>query len=319
MLTVAVTGGIGAGKSTVSRRLAALGAVVVDSDALAREVVAPGSPGLAEIVETFGPGMLAADGSLLRPALAAVVFGDRAARARLEAITHPRVRARFDQLRAAAPPDAVVVNDIPLLVDLAVAATFHLVVTVRADPDIRIARLLGRGLTEADARARIAAQISDDDRDALTDVWVDNDGVPGDLEAVVDGLWHGRLVPFEQNVRQGRTAGSPSGSSTCPAPGGPAAAVRLAARVGAAVPGAAVTVLDPAPAGDGPIRLRAAMVDARLLPELTAIGFPPVAADVTGDTGGTGEGFGPVGADVRRHGAADPGRPVLLDVLLGLR
>ena len=122
VLRVAVTGGIGSGKSTVSARLAERGAVVVDSDRLAREVVAVGTPGLAAVVERFGAAVLAADGSLNRPALAAIVFSDPAARRALEGITHPRVRARFDELAAAAPADAVVVNDIPLLVALPVAA-----------------------------------------------------------------------------------------------------------------------------------------------------------------------------------------------------
>ena len=306
MITVAVTGGIGAGKSTVSRRLATLGAVVVDSDRLAREVVAPGSEGLAEIVETFGPGVLAPDGSLLRPALAAIVFGDPAARARLEAITHPRVRARFESARAAAPADAIVVNDIPLLVDLRVAAGFHLVLTVRTDPETRVARLVDRGLPEPDARARIAAQISDAERDQLTDVWLDNDGAPADLETVVDRLWSGRLVPFERNVREGRVA-APVGEGSSPATA--ATARRLASRISAAVPGAGLTVVEPGGVATGSVRLRASMVDPRLLPELTAAGFPPAA-------GGDGPDDG---ADVRRHGAADPGRPAEVEVRLGLR
>lgn len=331
MITVAVTGGIGAGKSTVSRRLAELGAVVVDSDRLAREVVAPGSAGLAEIAKVFGPGVLAEDGSLLRPALAAIVFGDPAARARLEAITHPRVRERFAEERAAAAPDSIVVNDIPLLVDLGVAAGFHLVLTVRADPGTRIARLVERGLSESDARARIAAQIGDAERDPLTDVWLDNDGDPADLAASVDALWWNRLVPFEENVRLGRVAASvvdgPAGSSDAgssasgsSASGSSAAmssdavavtARRLAARIGAAVPGAVVTVPEPSGASSGAIRLRAAAVDPRLLPALTAAGFPPL----------PGEGRSDADADagVRRHGAADPGQPAVVEVLLGPR
>lgn len=308
MITVAVTGGIGAGKSTVSRRLADLGAVVVDSDRLAREVVAPGSEGLAEIAAAFGPGVIGEDGALLRPALAAIVFGDPAARARLEGITHPRVRALFEERRAAAPADAVVVNDIPLLVDLRVAAGFHLVLTVRADPEVRVRRLITRGLTESDARARIAAQITDAARDPLTDVWLDNDGAPGDLDAEVDALWRDRLLPFERHVRLGQVAAGVPAASGATA----ATAQRLAARIGAAVPGSAVTVL--APTGDtepGPVRLRAATVDARLLPELTAIGFPPAPGSPGADDW--------VAGDVRRHGAADPGQPADVEVLLGLR
>src|SRR6478735_7487704 len=175
MIVLAVTGGIGSGKSTVSSALRDHGAVVADSDRLAREVVAPGSPGLAALEAAFGPPMLTGDGALDR---AAVVFADPAARRRLEQITHPLVRGRFEQIRRAAPDDAIVVNDIPLLTTLDVAATFHLVIGVRADAEVRVARLVGRGLTEADARARIAAQLTDEQRSPLCDVMLDNDGGP---------------------------------------------------------------------------------------------------------------------------------------------
>lgn len=243
MLRVAVTGGIGSGKSTVSARLAERGAVVVDSDRLAREVVAAGSPGLAAVVDRFGPTMLAADGSLNRPALAAVVFSDPAARRDLEAITHPRVRARFDELAAAAPADAVVVNDLPLLTALSVAATFHLVVGVGADAELRIQRLIGRGLAEADARARLAAQIDDAARRPLTDVWIDNGGTAAELSAQVDGLWEGRLVPFRDGLLRAERAARP-GPELVPAdPTWPATAARLLARIGRAV-GAAARSLD---------------------------------------------------------------------------
>ncbi|MEP6562818.1 MAG: dephospho-CoA kinase, partial [Nakamurella sp.] len=164
MITVAVTGGIGSGKSTVSSALAECGAVLIDSDQLAREVVAPGSPGLVAVAEAFGPQVIDADGGLDRAALAAVVFSDAAARGTLEGITHPLVRARFAQLREAAPPDAVIVNDIPILNTLAVAATFQLVIGVQADTEVRVGRLIQRGLAEADARARMAAQLSDSER-----------------------------------------------------------------------------------------------------------------------------------------------------------
>src|SRR4051794_31421440 len=127
MITVAVTGGIGSGKSTATAALRARGAVVVDSDVLAREVVAPGTPGLAAIAEAFGPGVITAEGALDRAALASVVFADPAARAVLEGITHPLVRAGFTEIRSRAPADAVVVNDIPLLTTMAAAAGFHLV------------------------------------------------------------------------------------------------------------------------------------------------------------------------------------------------
>lgn len=238
MLRVAVTGGIGSGKSTVSGRLAERGAVVVDSDLLARDVVAVGSPGLAAVVDRFGSSVLAVDGSLNRPALASIVFGDPDARRALEGITHPRVRARFGELAAAAPPDAVVVNDIPLLVSLPVAAAFHLVVGVGADAELRVRRLIGRGLAEADARARIAAQIDDDARRPLTDIWLDNSGTADQLAGATDRLWDDRLVPFERLLLRGEQAPRGDAAPVPTDPAWPATAERLAARVRLAAPDA---------------------------------------------------------------------------------
>jgi dephospho-CoA kinase len=201
VLRVGLTGGIGAGKSTVAARLAEHGAVVIDSDVLAREVVAKGTEGLAKVVEAFGEGVLRPDGELDRTALAAVVFNDDEARARLNAIVHPRVRARSAELSAAAAPDAVLVHDIPLLVENGMAPAFHLVLVVDAPVEVRVRRLMARGLAEADARARIAAQASDEQRRAAADVWLDNGGWPEEVQAAVDALWAERLVPFEANVR----------------------------------------------------------------------------------------------------------------------
>ncbi|WP_127782588.1 dephospho-CoA kinase [Rhodococcus sp. X156] len=202
MLRVGLTGGIGAGKSTVSRRWAERGAVVVDADLIAREVVAPGTPGLAQLVERFGDGILDADGALDRPALAAVAFADPAERAALNAVLHPLIGARTAELVAAAPADAVVVQDIPLLVEGRMAPLFHLVVVVHTDADERVQRLVGqRGMTAEDARARIGAQASDEQRRAAADVWLDNGGAPDSLLAEVDQLWERRLVPYEANVR----------------------------------------------------------------------------------------------------------------------
>jgi dephospho-CoA kinase len=193
VLRIGLTGGIGSGKSTVSRLLAERGAVVIDSDVIAREVVEPGSPGLAAVVEAFGTAVLAADGSLDRSALAALVFGDPEARRRLDAIVHPLVRARAAELAAATPPDAVVVHDVPLLVETGQADSYDLVLVVEADPETRVARLVGRGLGEPDARARIAAQASDDQRRAVADVVLDNRGTPEDLAAQVDRFWAERV------------------------------------------------------------------------------------------------------------------------------
>jgi len=198
VLRIGLTGGIGSGESTVSRLLERRGAVIVDADAIAREVVAPGTPGLAAVVEAFGGGVVAPDGSLDRPALAAIVFADSAARARLDAIVHPLVRARATELAAGAPPDAVVVHDVPLLVETGQAGGYDLVLVVEADPETRVARLVQRGLTAEDARSRMTAQASDEQRRAVADVVLDNSGTPEELEAQVDRFWTERVLPAER-------------------------------------------------------------------------------------------------------------------------
>jgi dephospho-CoA kinase len=195
VLRIGLTGGIGSGKSTVSALLAARGAVVVDADLIAREVVEPGTPGLARVVEAFGDRVLAADGSLDRAALAAVVFADPDARQRLDGIVHPLVRARAAGLAAAAPPDAVVVHDVPLLVETGQASSYDVVLVVEAAPAVRVSRLVQRGLTTEDARARMAVQASDEQRRAAADVVLDNSGTPEQLAAQVDRFWAERVAP----------------------------------------------------------------------------------------------------------------------------
>jgi dephospho-CoA kinase len=195
VLRIGLTGGIGAGKSTVAALLAERGARVVDADRIAREVVEPGTPGLAAVVAEFGQDVLTADGALDRPALAALVFGDPAARARLDAVVHPLVRARAAELVAGAPADAVVVQDVPLLVETGQAGSFDLVLVVEAEPDVRVARLVDRGLSAEDARARIASQATDEQRRAVADVVLRNDGDRDTLAAQVDRLWHERIGP----------------------------------------------------------------------------------------------------------------------------
>jgi dephospho-CoA kinase len=188
---VVLAGGVGSGKSTVGRLLADRGAVVIDADAIARQVVEPGTPGLAAIVERFGAGVLQADGSLDRAGLAAVVFADAAALADLNAITHPLVRLRSDQLMAAVPADRICVYEVPLLAEGGPVRTleFDLVVVVETPMPLRLTRLAGRGLAPDQARARIAAQASDEQRRALADEVVCNDGTLAELATTVDGLW----------------------------------------------------------------------------------------------------------------------------------
>ncbi len=195
-MLVGLTGGIGAGKSVVAARLAELGAVVIDSDRLAREAVAPGTEGLAEVVAAFGSDVLGPDGALDRPALGRIVFADPVARERLEKIVHPRVRARVAELVAAAGPGKVVVNDVPLLVESRLADTYDLVIVVLASEATRVARLVrGRGMTEAEARSRIAAQATDEQRRAVATIVLDNEGTVAELRAAVDRVWRERLAP----------------------------------------------------------------------------------------------------------------------------
>ena len=179
---VGLTGGVASGKSTVSAMLRDLGAVVVDADLLAREVVAPGTEGLAEIVAAFGPGVLTPDGALDRPAMGARVFAEDDARRRLEAIIHPRVRQRGAELEAAAGPGAVVVHDIPLLAETGQGAAFDAVVVVDVPVETQVERMMSaRGMTRAEAEARVAAQASREQRRAVATYVVDNTGTLEDL------------------------------------------------------------------------------------------------------------------------------------------
>lgn len=190
MIKVGLTGGIGSGKSEVARLLAEHGAVVVDADALAREALAPGSPGSAAVVEEFGPEVLAADGSIDRARLGRLVFADAAGRAALEAIVHPYVGRRSAELMAAAPADAVVVYDVPLLVEKGLQDGFEVVVVVDAADETRLRRLVDvRGMPEQDARERMAAQASREARLAVADHVLPNDGDLAELAEQVSRLW----------------------------------------------------------------------------------------------------------------------------------
>lgn len=190
MLRVGLTGGIGAGKSEVSRLLAGYGAVVVDSDRIAREVVEPGTPGLAAVVEAFGESVLTPEGRLDRPRLGSIVFADQEKLKTLNAIVHPLVRARSAELEAAAGDDAIVVHDVPLLAENGLAPLYDLVVVVDAAPQTQLARLTAlRGMPEEEARARMAAQATREQRLAVATLVIDNDGPLEALEPQVRTVW----------------------------------------------------------------------------------------------------------------------------------
>ena len=323
MLRIGLTGGMGAGKSTVARLLVEHGAVLVDSDAIAREVVEPGTEGLAALVEAFGPEILAADGSLNRPALAAVAFADQQSRQQLNSITHPLVGQRTAELIAAAPADAVVVQDIPLLVENGLGAMMNLVVVVMADEGLRVHRLEQfRGVSRDDALARIKAQATDEQRRAVADVLLDNNSGAGDLAPQVASLWEQRLMPFERNLRT-RTPVRRTGAVHLadPDPAWADQAQRLIARLWLACGGDAraidhigSTAVPGLPAEDV-IDIQITVADIAvadgLRDRLAAAGFPRWEG-VTGDNPKSAA-QDPPGADTglwvkRLHGSADPGR-----------
>jgi len=308
MLRVGLTGGIGSGKSTVAQRFRELGAVVVDADQLAREVVAVGSTGLAAIRQRFGDAVMAPDGSLDRGALGRVVFADEQARRDLEAITHPLIGARTRALVEAAGPGKIVVHEVPLLAELDMAAGYHLTVVVWADNDIRMERLTGaRGFAEADARARIAAQASDRARLAAADAWLDNNGTVDDLLQQVDALWQDRIVVFNDNLMTGSATCRPDSTVlVAPDDSWPLAAARLSSRVRLALGEHAVAVEHigstsvPGLIAEDVIDLQ---VGVQVLTDADDPGFVRALSD---------KGF-PWSADYL-HGSADPGRLVRLHV-----
>jgi dephospho-CoA kinase len=190
MTRAGLTGGIGSGKSTVSALLSSYGAVIIDSDRIAREVVEPGTPGLAAVVAAFGPGILLPDGALDRPALGSIVFADPDRLRALNAIVHPLVRDRSAQLEAAAGPDVLVIHDVPLLAENGLAPLYDSVIVVDASPETQLDRLVRlRGMSEDEARARMAAQASRQDRLAIADFVIDNDGPLDALEPQVRKAW----------------------------------------------------------------------------------------------------------------------------------
>ncbi|MCW1249094.1 dephospho-CoA kinase [Acaricomes phytoseiuli] len=323
MLSIGLTGGIAAGKSLVAARLAELGAVLIDADVLAREVVEPGSAGLAEVVQAFGEGVIASDGGLDRPRLGELIFDDPRARERLNAIVHPRVRARAAELRASAPEGAIVVQDIPLLVETGQGPDFHLVIVVDAPESLQISRMTSRrGLSEAEARGRLAAQAARAERLAAADIVIDNSGTPEAALETVEVLWQHRLLPFAQNLAAGERAERSGPPALVPySPQWPAQARRLVAKVQAAVGGAlpvdhigstSVPGLDAKDVIDLQLRVPSiADVDA-LAPSLAGAGFPR-SRGIHADTPKT---FAPDPEQWQKafHANADPGRPVNLHV-----
>ena len=186
---VGLTGGIGSGKTTVARQLGDRGAYVIEADAIARDVVAAGTSGLASIVSEFGPGILTAEGDLNRAGLAGIVFSDPAKLARLDAITHPLISARTAGMFASAPPGSVIVHDVALLTELGLAGGYDFVIVVDSPDELRVSRLVDRGVDEQDARRRIAAQASREQRLAVADAVIDNSGDREHLREQVDALW----------------------------------------------------------------------------------------------------------------------------------
>lgn len=321
VLRVGLSGGIGSGKSTVAGRLAEHGAVVIDADALAREVVEPGSEGLAEVVATFGDGVLGEGGVLDRQALADRVFGDQGERAKLNGILHPRIGERTAELMNEAASDAVVVHDVPLLVENDLAPSYHLVIMVDADTESRLSRLVhARGISEEDARSRIRAQASEGQRREVADVWLDNSGRPDEILPTVDRLWADRLVPYEANVRLNRIADHGGPRLVEPDPEWPRTARRLAGRITTAGGGKVLRIdhIGSTAVGDLPAKnivdlqvVVRSLTDAEEIgPAIDAAGFPHLAR-ITHDNP-RGEHADPEYWRKRLHAAADPGQRAIL-------
>jgi dephospho-CoA kinase len=329
VLRIGLSGGIGAGKSTVSSTLSDLGAVVVDGDVISREVVEPGTEGLAKLVEAFGEQILSDDGSLDRPALAAIAFSDEEKRQTLNGIVHPLVGKRRSELIAQAvdtQKNPVIVEDIPLLVESGMAPMFPLVVIVNADEDLRVKRLVEhRGFSEEDARARIAAQATEEQRREVADVWLDNTASAAELVEQARALWHDRILPFANNLDAGESARSRPVLVPYD-PSWPVQARRIVARLNTACGHHAVridhigsTAVQGLAAKDViDIQVTVASLDAadELAEALTKAGYVrlPITADVSKpDARSTIAEFDHAGDEAvwqkRIHASADPGRP----------
>lgn len=309
MIRVGLTGGIGAGKSTVAKTFVAHGAHHIDADRIAREVVEPGTPGLAALVEAFGPDILDQNGALDRPALAARAFVDAENTQKLNAITHPLIGARTAELTAAAPDDAVILHDVPLLVEGNLAPFYDAVIVVHAPAELRLERLVThRGMDPADARQRIEAQADDDQRRAVADIWLDNTGTPDDLAAQAERVWRERIVPLRDHHLARTTAPLPD----IPVQVDPAwgsIGGRIVNRLWALLGSGAVSISHIGPTAQG------------TAPAAPVIDLEVVVADESAAKAAaevlSANGFGVLAGETGRvHGAADPGRPARITIIV---
>jgi dephospho-CoA kinase len=319
MLRIGLTGGIGAGKSTVSAAFAECGGIIVDGDVIAREVVEPGTEGLSQLVEAFGEDILLPDGALNRPALAARAFVDDEKRATLNGIVHPLVARRREEILDAVHEDAVVVEDIPLLVETGLAPLFPLVVVVTADMETRVTRVVARGMDEADARARIKAQAPEDQRRAIADVLLDNSDSHGQLVEKARDVWYNRVLPLAHNIRTRHCA-----TTVCELvpyqPTWPDDARRIIKRIEMAcgakalrvdhIGSTAVPGMDAKDVIDIQVTVASLDVADDINDALAKVGYPRL-EHITSDTPHTED---PAMWRKRIHCAADPGRPANIHV-----
>jgi len=314
MLRIGLTGGIGAGKSTVSAAFNDCGGIIVDGDVIAREVVEPGTEGLDALVDAFGEDILLPDGALNRPALAAKAFVDDELRATLNGIVHPLVGHRRQEIIDAVHDDAVVVEDIPLLVETGMAPMFPLVVVVHADEETRVKRLINRGMEEADARARIAAQAPEEQRRAIADVLLDNSGSQGELVERARDIWYQRVLPLAHNIRTREVVRIPPKLVPYD-PTWPDDARRIIARLRMAcgpkalrvdhIGSTAVPGMDAKDVIDIQVTVESLDVADELADTLADVGYPRMEG-ITSDVPHDGD---PSLWRKRIHGAADPRRP----------
>lgn len=322
MIRIGLTGGIGAGKSTVSAAFSECGGIIVDGDVIAREVVEPGTEGLACLVDAFGDDILLADGALNRPALAAKAFVDDEKRLLLNGIVHPLVARRREEIIAAVSDDAVVVEDIPLLVETGLAPMFPLVVVVHTDEETRVERLIKRGMDEADARTRIAAQASEEQRRAIADVLLDNSGSQGELVEKARDIWYHRVLPLAHNIRTRQTVRF-TPELVPYKPGWAEDASRIINRLTMAcghralrvdhIGSTAVPGMDAKDVIDIQVTVESLAVADELVEALTDVGYPRVEG-VTTDVPHDSD---PTKWRKRFHAAADPGRPANVHIRVG--